>query len=95
VIAKGLSAIQKMNDGELLAAMENFFDGAILKVVEGKQENKGDVKELAIDFFIYGLMAEIFGRENGFAKGLGNSMHVFFTPFGIYPNNAIVGGSGP
>lgn len=21
-------------------------------------------------------------------------MHTFFTPFGIYPNNAIVGGSG-
>ena len=27
-------------------------------------------------------------------KGLGGSMHAFFTPFGIYPNNAIVGGSG-
>jgi 2-oxoisovalerate dehydrogenase E1 component len=95
VIAKGLSAIHKMNEEELLAIMKNFFDGAILKVVEGKQGNKGDVKELAVDFFIYGLMAEIFGRENGFTKGLGNSMHVFFIPFGIYPNNAIVGGSGP
>ena len=27
-------------------------------------------------------------------SGLGGSMHTFFTPFGIYPNNAIVGGSG-
>ena len=27
--------------------------------------------------------------------GLGGSMHAFFLPFGIYPNNAIVGGSGP
>ena len=26
-------------------------------------------------------------------RAWGNSMHVFFTPFGIYPNNAIVGGS--
>ncbi|HEY3388329.1 MAG TPA: thiamine pyrophosphate-dependent enzyme, partial [Prolixibacteraceae bacterium] len=26
--------------------------------------------------------------------GLGGSMHAFFTPFGVYPNNAIVGGSG-
>nr|PZN02768.1 MAG: dehydrogenase [Bacillota bacterium] len=95
VIAKGLSAIHKMGEEELMEIMRNFFDGAILKVVEGKQEKQGDVKELAIDFFIYGLMAEIFGRETGFARGLGNSMHVFFTPFGIYPNNAIVGGSGP
>lgn len=44
---------------------------------------------------MYGIMAEIFGRENGFAKGLGNSMHAFFIPFGVYPNNAIVGGSAP
>jgi 2-oxoisovalerate dehydrogenase E1 component len=35
----------------------------------------------------------IFARETGFHKGLGGSMHAFFTPFGIYPNNAIVGGS--
>jgi 2-oxoisovalerate dehydrogenase E1 component len=34
-------------------------------------------------FFLYGFMAELFGLENGFARGLGNSMHVFFTPFGI------------
>jgi 2-oxoisovalerate dehydrogenase E1 component len=95
VIAKGLSAIRKMSDEELMETMKDFFDGAILKVVEGKQEDKSNIKELAVDFFIYGAMAEIFGRENGFAKGLGNSMHVFFTPFGIYPNNAIVGGSAP
>ena len=27
-------------------------------------------------------------------KGMGGSMHAFFPPLGIYPNNAIVGGSG-
>ena len=41
------------------------------------------------------MICETFGRENGFNRGLGGSMHAFFTPFGIYPNNAIVGGSGP
>ena len=43
---------------------------------------------------IYGAYAEIFARVTGFNKGWGGSMHAFFTPFGIYPNNAIVGGSG-
>ena len=33
--------------------------------------------------------------KTAFAKGLGNSMHAFFIPFGVYPNNAIVGGSAP
>jgi 2-oxoisovalerate dehydrogenase E1 component len=93
IIAKGLSAIQKMDDKELLQIMESFMGGAILKIVEGKQEDKGNVKELATDFLLYGILAEIFARETGFQKGLGGSMHAYFTPFGIYPNNAIVGGS--
>ncbi len=93
ILAKGLSAIEKLSDKELLEIMESFFDGTILRVVEGKQKNKGSVKELAVDFLVYGTLAEIFARETGFHKGLGGSMHAFFTPFGIYPNNAIVGGS--
>jgi len=93
ILAKGLSAIQKMSDQELLEVMESYFDGKILKVVEGKQKDKNNVKELAMDFLVYGTLAEIFARETGFQRGLGGSMHAFFTPFGIYPNNAIVGGS--
>lgn len=94
ILAKGLSAIEKLDEKELMLVMEKFFDGTILKVVEGKQKDKNDVKELARDFLVYGTLAEIFARETGFHKGLGGSMHAFFTPFGIYPNNAIVGGSG-
>ena len=90
ILAKGLSCIHKMDDVKLQAIMESFFGGAILKAVENRQK---DVKELAVDFLIYGALAEIFARGTGFNKGLGGSMHAFFTPFGIYPNNAIVGGS--
>lgn len=93
IIAKGLSAIHGMDDDELLKIMKEFFDGTILRIVEGKQKEAGNVKELAIDFLLYGILAEIFARETGFNRGLGGSMHAFFTPFGIYPNNAIVGGS--
>ncbi len=93
ILAKGLSAIEKLSDKELMEVMESFFDGAILRVVEGKQKDKNNIKELAMDFLVYGTLAEIFARETGFHKGLGGSMHAFFTPFGIYPNNAIVGGS--
>ncbi len=92
ILAKGLSAIEKMSDDELMDVMKNFLDGKILAVVEKYPHDS--VKDLAIDFLIYGAMAEIFARETGFNRGLGGSMHTFFTPFGIYPNNAIVGGSG-
>lgn len=92
ILAKGLSAIQKLDDAALMQIMKNYFDGQCLKIVE--KDASGSVKDLAIDFLIYGTLAEIFGREAGFNKGMGGSMHAFFPPFGIYPNNAIVGGSG-
>ena len=95
ILAKGLSAIEQFDESELYAIMREFFDGDILKVVEGREEIKGDVKDLAKDFLLYGALAEIFARTTGFNRGLGGSMHAFFTPFGIYPNNAIVGGAAP
>lgn len=94
ILAKGLSCIEKMDEKELYSIMEGFFGGEILRVVENLRKNSGDVKELAVDFLVYGALAEIFARTTGFNRGLGGSMHAFFTPFGIYPNNAIVGGSG-
>lgn len=95
ILAKGLSSIYKLDDAELYDIMKEFLGGSILKVVEGKEEVKGNIKELAIDFLLYGALAEIFARTTGFNKGLGGSMHAFFIPFGIFPNNAIVGGAVP
>lgn len=92
ILAKGMSAINKLNDGELMEIMTSFFDGVVLKIVQ--KDFEGTTKELARRFLVYGTLAEIFARETGFNKGLGGSMHAFFTPFGVYPNNAIVGGSG-
>ena len=92
ILAKGLSAIHQLGDEHLMKIMKGFFGGNTLSVVE--KNFKGSVKSLAVRFLLYGTLAEIFARENGFNKGLGGSMHAFFTPFGVYPNNAIVGGSG-
>jgi len=91
ILAKGLSAIEKLDDQPLMDIMRGYFDGQALKIVE--KDANGNTKDLAIDYLIYGALAEIFAREPGFNKGLGGSMHAFFPPFGIYPNNAIVGGS--
>ena len=92
ILAKGLSAIYRLSDKDLMDIMKGFFGGKTLSVVEKRW--KGDVKGLAVRFLMYGTMAEIFARSTGFNRGLGGSMHAFFTPFGVYPNNAIVGGSG-
>ncbi len=92
ILAKGLSAAARLSDDALMGIMEGYFDGSCLRAVE--KDASGSVKDLAIDYLLYGALAEIFGRVAGFNKGLGGSMHAFFPPFGIYPNNAIVGGSG-
>ena len=92
ILAKGLSAINSLDEDTLFSVMKSYFSGKALSVVE--KGFSGTVKELAKHFLLYGALSEIFARENGFNKGLGGSMHAFFTPFGIYPNNAIVGGSG-
>lgn len=93
ILAKGLRAIEILPEEELKSIMEQFWGGATLEVAK-RGFKGGTTKDLGICFLVYGAIAEIFARVTGFNKGLGGSMHTFFTPFGIYPNNAIVGGSG-
>ncbi len=91
ILAKSLSAIHQLGEAELLQIMENYLNGTILRTVE--TFSKRDMPNLAIDFVLYGALAEIFGRATGFNRGMGGSMHAFFPPFGVLPNNALVGGS--
>ncbi len=94
VLARGLTSIHKLPDDKLYQIMKDFMGGETLAPVE-KLNKTGNVKDLAVDFLLYGFMSEIFARRTGFHRGMGGSMHVFFLPFGIYPNNAIVGGAAP
>ncbi len=91
ILAKSFSAIAKLSEPELLEIMQNYMDGRPLRIVE--RFSKDDVRDLALNYTLYGTLAEIFGRETGFNRGMGGSMHAFFPPFGVMPNNAIVGGS--
>lgn len=91
-IAKGLSAIARLPAAELQRVMENHGGGALLRKVEA-QLPAGAATSTAENFLLLGLLAEIFMKADGFNGGMGGSMHAFFTPFGAYPNNAIVGAS--
>jgi len=92
ILSKSFSAARQMDDKDLTGIMETFFGGDCLRVVE-KGYKSENTKDLAENFVLYGALAEIFARATGFNKGLGGSMHTFFSPFGSMPNNAIVGGS--
>ncbi len=66
ILAKGLSAINKLNDEKLMEIMKGYFDGDCLSVVE--KDASGSVKDLAVDFIIYGALAEIFARISAFTR---------------------------
>ena len=62
ILAKGLSAIAQLDDQRLTEIMEAYLGGALLRVVEkGGQKS---VKDRAMDYVIYGALAEIFARYN-------------------------------
>ncbi len=91
-IAKGLSAISRLESDSLAAIMENHAGGRLLRTLDERLRTNS-IRNRAEQFLLFGLLAEILMRANGFNGGMGGSMHAFFPPFGIYPNNAIVGGS--
>ncbi|MCA3559560.1 MAG: dehydrogenase [Aestuariivirga sp.] len=91
-IAKGLSAIARLSGSALSQIMQTHRDGALLRMVE-KHLPPTPATGTAENFLLLGLLAEIFMKADGFNGGMGGSMHAFFTPFGAYPNNAIVGAS--
>jgi 2-oxoisovalerate dehydrogenase E1 component len=91
ILAKCMAAARKLDEKALQGIMEAYLDGEILRAAE-RVAHSG-MGDLAISFILYGTLAEIFARRDGFNRGLGGSMHAFFAPFGSMPNNAIVGGS--
>jgi 2-oxoisovalerate dehydrogenase E1 component len=92
VLAKGLRMIDLLSSDEIESLMGS---GECQHIMTGFQGRSKDRVSSAVEFFVFGLLSEIFGKRTGFNRGLGGSMHSFFLPLGIFPNNAIVGGSAP
>ena len=93
ILAKSFSAARKLDADRLGGIMGTFLDGDTLRYAE--RLGADTPEELTENFILFGTLAEIFARKVGFNRGMGGSMHAFFTPFGSMPNNAIVGGSAP
>jgi len=90
-LAKGLAAIDKLDSENLSSILDTYQGGKLRDTVARHIGSTG--QDLAENVLLFGLLAEIFMRANGFNGGMGGSMHAFFPPFGAYPNNAIVGAS--
>ena len=88
ILAKGLSSINKLEDGELYDIMKEFLGGTVLNVVEKHMNAGGDIKELAINFLLYGALAEVFARTTGFNRGLGDARILYSVRYHAEQRNS-------
>jgi len=83
-MAKGTSAIFNMNYAELSARLN----------LNTNKKHKNLLEEV-LEHHVYRTIAELFGKESGYCKGRGGSMHIADFSVGHLGANAIVGGGVP
>ncbi len=83
-IAKGFAAIRQMTAEQLRARVPGSPTGT-----------RGELLEAALEEHIYRVVAELFGKEEGYSRGRGGGMHIGDFSTGNLGANAIVGGSVP
>ncbi len=83
-IAKGFAAIRHMTDEQLRA-----------RVPGSTAETRAELLAAALEEHVYRVIAELFGKEEGYSRGRGGGMHIGDFSTGNLGANAIVGGSVP
>jgi 2-oxoisovalerate dehydrogenase E1 component len=83
-VARGCCAIRDMTDVQLRK-----------RVPQSKAVGREELLEQALEEHIYRTIAELFGKEDGYCRGRGGSMHIADFTVGHLGANAIVGGGVP
>jgi 2-oxoisovalerate dehydrogenase E1 component len=83
-LAKGTVAIRQMTGEQLLKRVPNC-----------KAANHADLVEAAMEEHVYRTICELFGKDDGYCRGRGGSMHIADFTVGHLGANAIVGGGVP
>ena len=83
-LAKGTVAIRQMSDDQLR--------GRVPQSSSGRHE---DLVEAALEEHVYRTICELFGKDDGYCRGRGGSMHIADFSIGHLGANAIVGGGVP
>ncbi len=81
-IAKGFSALRQMTSEQLAARM-------------GTDGTREELLAAALEEHLYKVIAELFGKDEGYSRGRGGGMHIGDFSTGNLGANAIVGGSVP
>jgi 2-oxoisovalerate dehydrogenase E1 component len=83
-LAKGTQALRRMSVEQLRA-----------RVPDARAETPAEWLEAALEDHVYRTIAELFGKEDGYCRGRGGSMHIADFRIGHLGANAIVGGGVP
>lgn len=83
-LAKGTVAIRQMTEEQLRKRVPNF-----------KGTKHEDLVEAALEEHVYRTICELFGKDDGYCRGRGGSMHIADFTVGHLGANAIVGGGVP
>ncbi|MGO8791266.1 MAG: pyruvate dehydrogenase complex E1 component subunit beta [Terriglobia bacterium] len=83
-LARGCCALREMPDELLQKRVPNL-----------RAANHAELLEAALEEHVYRTIAELFGKEDGYCRGRGGSMHIADFTVGHLGANAIVGGGVP
>jgi 2-oxoisovalerate dehydrogenase E1 component len=83
-LAKGTVALRQMTDDQLRK-----------RVPDSASSRREDLVETAMEEHVYRTICELFGKEDGYCRGRGGSMHIADFTVGHLGANAIVGGGVP
>ncbi|HXZ15344.1 MAG TPA: dehydrogenase E1 component subunit alpha/beta [Roseiarcus sp.] len=83
-LAKGTVAIRSMSEDQLRA-----------RVPECRANSREELLETALEQHVYRTIGELFGKDEGYCRGRGGSMHIADFSVGHLGANAIVGGGVP
>ena len=83
-LARGCCALREMTDELLQKRVPNF-----------RAASRAELLEAALEEHVYRTIAELFGKEDGYCRGRGGSMHIADFTVGHLGANAIVGGGVP
>jgi len=92
-VAKGYTVIKGMSDDGLRARLQKY--AAMLDHIEStpaEGAGRAELGEAALRLHVYRMIAELFGKNDGYCRGVGGSMHIADFESGHLGANAIVGG---
>ena len=92
-LAKGYFALRRMDTSSLLGFLEENKEITHFLGFNIQGKDKDELFEYALRVYLFRAIAELFGKDFGWCRGRGGSMHIADFKRGHLGANAIVGGS--